>query len=164
MAMRIYRLALAPLLAVGYWGSATAADLSSACQISDEERTKLGCICVVDPVAPPGHSALLDQIKGQVLKSGQSGFSPITDPTPLDIGDSVQVKASSTAELTVGLNCRNEIGPNASLVIRQTENGCTCAALLEETPKAAFLRDPGIIIGAAVVGATVGVLLLPSSP
>jgi hypothetical protein len=160
--MRIGRLGFASIILLSAWGGRViAADLESTCQISDEEQKQLGCVCVGPLGVQPASVALLDQIKGEVLKSDPAGYSPVTQPTPLVIGDSVLVKDRSNALLVMGLDCQREIGPNASLVVRQTDHGCACAALLEEKPKAAALHDPALLAGLAVGG---GILLLHHLP
>ena len=163
--MRIGRWALSSVLIIGAWGSAIAADLESSiqdpvCRVSDEEQQKMGCVCVGPRVAKPLHAALLTEIQGDVLKSTPVGFSPVTEPTPLDIGDTVQVKSKSSALLTVGMECSREIGPNASLIVRETEQGCACAALLEETPKKGLLHV-AIVVGAGIL---IAKHFIPHSP
>ena len=153
--MRMGRWALSSVLIIGCWGSAIAADvgnvaLDPVCRMTDEEQQKMGCVCVGPRVAEPLHTALLSEIKGDVLKSTPVGFSPVTEPTPLDIGDAVQVKSKSSAVLTVGMECSREIGPNASLVVRETEQGCACAALLEEKPKHGLLHA-AILVGGGIL-------------
>ena len=79
------------------------------------------------------HDAFIDQIKGNVsvsTEATQGAFTPVTQRTGLDIGDKAKLRSESTAELTVGMDCTREIGPNANLVIRETKNHCACAALL----------------------------------
>ena len=131
--MGIGRGILTALVYAAWAGQAWAGDPGHTCRISDEEQKRLSGACVGDRDQKP--DALLSKIKGLVLKSsGGPDFSPVVVPTPLAIGDSVMTKNQSSAELVLGVNCRYEIGPNASLVIRPTAEGCACAALLQEQP------------------------------
>ena len=157
--MRIGRWVFAAIFVVGYSSNVLAADLgdpdqNQSCKVSEEEQRKLGCVCVGPQQSDPMHDALISDIKGRVYASTGAGFSRVTEPTGLDIGDRVLLKSQSTALLTMGIDCKREIGPNATLVIRETENHCACAALLQKHPLHALLLGGGIVGG-------IGVLIFP---
>lgn len=161
--MRIDRwVAFAALVFCGL-GNAYAADMSDSCQISADEQKSLGCVCTAELRSP---TALLDQIKGEVLKSDSKGFNLVSKPTPLSVGDGVLVLDQGNALLIMGENCRRQLGPNASLEIRRTQQGCACAALLEDHPEAAAASGHPVlpIVAAGVIAGAVAALIHPSSP
>jgi hypothetical protein len=131
--------------------------------------------------------ALLNYIKGEVLKSDKAGFTPVTgSSTTLQVGDTVLLKADAQAEVTAG-NCSHVVGPQASLAVKQIDGPCACIALSGESSAAAApagnpgalsgessaaaapAGNPGALLALGVIGAGAvgGIVLLaprPASP
>lgn len=146
---------------IGAGGNVWASDFTSACQISQEQRDELGCVCVVARASP---AALLDDIVGSVLKSDAHGFTPVSEQAWLEIGDSVLVGEESRASLLSGPTCNVAVGPKASLVLRAIDENCACAALVEEKkPAHAGGGLAHVALGAGALIA-LGVHLIPVSP
>jgi hypothetical protein len=135
-----------------------AADLDpKKCTVPTDDQAKRGCICMLPIKSPPPTGiVLLDKIKGDVLVSAMAGFTPVTQPTWLNVGDSVLVKSASQATLVAGVNCQRTVGPNVSLIIKEIDNECACAALTGE--QTAGLPHTILAVGA---GIGIGILLRP---
>jgi hypothetical protein len=132
-------------LALAISGPAFASDLAS-CQIPPEQQAELGCLCVVPITAPV---ALLDEIRGDVLKTDKANYSPIAPSATLEVGDKVLFSDNGQGVLRA-MNCQHAIGPNSTLVIYQLDPGCACAALLEDPkPVKAASHHHGLAVGAA---------------
>ena len=159
--MRIRRLAVSAISALVCSVSVVAAaDLTSstnACKITDEEASKRACACVADRVDPPNIAARLEQPIGSVVTFGPSGSHQVQEKevAPLVLGDGVRIGSKSSALLVMG-NCQRVVGPNATMVIRELNSDCACAALLQRDPSALFVPIAG--------GAVIGSFLLPVSP
>ncbi len=119
------------------------------------------------PVSSPPQTGvvLLDEIVGDVLKSVPAGYTPVSKPTWLGVGDSVLVKSASKATLVAGANCQQEIGPNVTVVINPIDEGCACAVLAGEE-RAAVGSSHGPLVAAGVGVGAVLILkhLAPTSP
>jgi hypothetical protein len=171
--MRAYLMAtVAVALLASSPGFAADADLTNTCTVPTDAQGKPECLCSVPfRVLQESPVALLNYIKGEVLKSDKAGFTPVTtSSTTLQVGDTVLLKADAQAEVTAG-NCSHVVGPQASLVVKQIDGPCACIALSGETSAAAAPPpgDPGALIALGLVGAGAvgGIVLLaprPASP
>jgi hypothetical protein len=151
-------------------GFAADADFTNKCTVPTDAQGKPECLCSVPfRVLQESPVALLNYIKGEVLKSDKAGFTPVTGSTTLQVGDTVLLKADAQAELTAG-NCSHVVGPQASLVVKQIDGPCACIALSgENSAAAAPAGDPRALIALGVIGAGAvgGIVLLaprPASP
>jgi hypothetical protein len=112
-----------------------AADFTQTCGPPTDAEVAQGCFCTFSLAPnPTSPVAFLDNVKGDVLKSGQAGFTPVTARAALIVGDSVLLKSDGQALLTAGATCSHLVGPQASLTIKQIGDGCGCAALAEAKP------------------------------
>ena len=138
-----------------------AADLAQTCTAPTDAQVKEGCLCILAlPFKPTSPVAFLDKIKGDVLKSGQAGFTPVTARAGLSVGDSVLFKANGQALLTAGASCNHLVGPQASLIVKQID-GCACAALAQEKPAAVVgALHPGLLAVALGAGGVAALLAL----
>jgi hypothetical protein len=124
---------------------ALATDLP-VCSIPTDQWDELGCMCVM-PLASP--VALLDQVKGDVLKTEEASFSPVElSPTLLEVGDKVLFSDNGEAIFST-LNCQRVVGPDASLVVYQLDESCACAALLDDPKPVKAAHHHGLAVGAA---------------
>ena len=159
--MRIRRLAVSAIsVLVCSVSLAAAADLTSSnkcSKITDEEARKSACACVADRVDPPNIAAYLEQPIGSVVTFGPSGSHQVEEKevAPLVLGDGARIGSKSSALLKMG-SCERVVGPNATMVIRELNSDCACAALLQ--------RDPGALFVPIGGGAVIGSFLLPVSP
>ena len=152
-------------------GFAADVDFTNKCTVPTDAQGKPECLCSVPfRVLQESPVALLNYIKGEVLKSDKAGFTPVTGSTTLQVGDTVLLKADAQAELTAG-NCSHVVGPQASLIVKQIDGPCACIALSGETSAAAAPPPggPGALIALGLVGAGAigGIVLLaprPASP
>ena len=92
-------------------GFAADVDFTNKCTVPTDAQGKPECLCSVPfRVLQESPVALLNYIKGEVLKSDKAGFTPVTGSTTLQVGDTVLLKADAQAELTAG-NCSHVVGP-----------------------------------------------------
>lgn len=144
------------------------------CAMPLDSEGKPACLCVIpNRLLQKTPVALLSYISGNVLKSGDSGFTPVPGPsTTLKVGDTVLLQADAGAVLTAR-NCSHAVGPQETLVIKQIDGPCACAALIEENPappppQSADAGAGTLMALGAAAGVGVGVLLLaspsPASP
>jgi hypothetical protein len=162
-------------------GFAADADFTNKCTVPTDAQGKPECLCSVPfRVLQESPVALLNYIKGEVLKSDKAGFTPVTgSSTTLQVGDTVLLKADAQAEVTAG-NCSHVVGPQASLAVKQIDGPCACIALSGESSAAAApagnpgaaaapAGNPGALLALGVIGAGAvgGIVLLaprPASP
>lgn len=157
--------ATAAMAAVAFCSLARAADLdANTCSLPSDAEARQQCLCVVAlPLEAKSPVALLNEIKGDVLKSGQSGFSPVAKTTALSVGDKVILAANGQGVLTAGASCSHVVGPDASLVVTDIGDNCACAALEQKKAAVVAPADPGLA-AALGIGATVGLIALSHHP
>lgn len=107
-------------------GLSAATAQTTSCAIPTTDDAANACLCVYAPDQP---LAVLDQPEGNIRKSEQNGYVAIAQPTNLTLGDLVLFASNGSGVLKVA-NCEKPVGPNATLIIRPLENGCTCAQLV----------------------------------
>ena len=129
------------------------------------------------------HAATLEQVSGNVSINRGSGYLPAKGPTSLKTGDTVMARPGASGQVVYDGNCRVPVEPGALHVVaakshcsRQAEwsppsklGGCSLkgdssCCRIEPEPDRRHL-----LIGAAVIGAGVGAIILlqddnPSSP
>ena len=120
------------------------------CSVPTASQAERGCVLML----PPNGNVLLDKINGNVLASGAGGFTPVTKPTYLKVGDTVLVKPDSQATLGTDATCQSTIGPNVSVVITQVDNGWACAKVTGEETVAG--EHAGALGGAVLLAAGIG--------
>jgi hypothetical protein len=150
--MRILRISALSASLLFSASAAIATDLA-VCNVPQEQWAELGCMCVM-PIASP--VALLDQVKGDVLKTEEASYTPIgSSPSLLEVGDKVLFSDNGEAIFST-LYCQQAVGPSASLVVYQLDESCACAALLEDPKPAKTAHHHGLAIGAAsLLGLTI---------
>jgi hypothetical protein len=130
--------------------AAVAAPLDAPkCSLPTPAQAEQGCVLML----PSNGNVLLDKINGNVLASGAGGFTPVTKPTYLKVGDTILVKPDGRATLGTDPSCQSVIGPNVSVVITQVDNGWACAKV---TGEKVVTGEHAGVLGAVVVGAGAG--------
>jgi len=167
------RASLVVVLAVAAMTSSTSFAEESGgvqkCAMPLDSQGKPACLCVVpNRLLQKTPVATLSYIEGVALKSGEHGFTPVPGTsTTLRVGDTVLLKADAEAVLTAG-TCSHAVGPQASLVIKQIDGPCACAALIQENPAPApnesAASNGGVFVALGAAAGVGGVLLLASHP
>jgi len=118
----------------GFTTLATAAFLGSfagaqaaQCAFPDPSFSCACTLATVETTAPVG---ALSGLVGDVQVTSQANFSPVRDPNPIFLGDSIIVPAGGQATLTIGGECAALLPENTSLVVRILDD-CACAGSVD---------------------------------
>ncbi len=105
-----------------------------------------GCACAV-PLTENGSIGKLSDIVGDVLLASPAGYSPVTSPTGVALGDQVTVKEGGAALLSLGPECQLSLSGPEKIRVKAVGE-CACAKI---EPPAATAGGGGAA-GALVVG------------
>jgi hypothetical protein len=112
-------IALSAALCLGLPAAALAAPNCAAIQ------ARLGCGCAV-PVVPGQPVGQLTGVHGDVKKTGEGAFTPVSADVPVQIGDGILTGKDGQALLTFGPACQQmKLASFTSVVVREVE-GCAC--------------------------------------
>lgn len=128
----------------------------------------LGALFLVILFSYSAQAATLEAIKGGVLVSrAGSSYKAVSQPTPLNAGDSVIANPGGTAKVVFGNGCVDTIEPGMVYRVPDTPlchtGSYTYGSLKDAVPVVAETRDyTALAVGTAVAGG-VGIAILASS-
>jgi len=143
-------------------GAGSASAQVAQCAFSDPT---ISCVCTTPAANSTDAVGTLSGLVGDVQVTSQVNFSPVGDPNPVFIGDSIIVPGGAQATLSFGPACTTVLQPNTSLVVRVMD-GCACAGVAEM--EGAGRGWGGAIVAGSAVATGVAIVLTaddkPASP
>lgn len=104
-------------------------------------------------------AATVQDIQGNVWVSRGDGFAQVKDPITVEDSDTVMAGPNGGATIVYSNGCRFVVEPDTVVPVGQNEQ-CTLAATDLDTAGAAELDTTLFAVGAAIVGVTIGGVIL----